>query len=103
MAVSADGDVRAVLCGHYHHSLVTERGGVPVIVAPGIANTSDAIAPAGTERATIGAGFAIVDLPEPGGVRASFIAAPGPEDGVELFDLSAADIERIALASGPAR
>lgn len=103
MEICASGDVRAVLCGHYHHSLVSERAGVPVIVAPGIANTSDAIAPAGSERATIGAGFAIVDLPANGGLRASFIRAPGPEDGVELFHLTPAEIERISRESGPPR
>ena len=104
LRVCADAGVRLILSGHYHHSLVTRAHGVPVVVAPGITNTSDAIAPHGHERATVGAGFAVIDLPldaphdrEP---RVTFVAAPGPEDGTELFDLDAAAIAEIARASG---
>ncbi|MFF1876996.1 metallophosphoesterase [Leifsonia sp. NPDC058230] len=99
--VCASGDVRLVLAGHYHHALVAETAGIPVVVAPGVANTSDAIAAAGTERATVGSGFAVVDLPVQGDPRVVFIAAPGPEDGTEIFDLDAAEVERIAAAAGP--
>jgi DNA repair exonuclease SbcCD nuclease subunit len=97
----ASGDVRLVLSGHYHHSLVTLEQGIPVVVAPGITNTSDAIAPAGRERATVGAGFGVIDLPLTGAPRVSFIAAPGPDDGLELFDLGPAEVASIARAAGP--
>ncbi|MEO8908292.1 MAG: metallophosphoesterase [Microbacteriaceae bacterium] len=104
LRICADaGGVRVILSGHYHHSLVTTAEGIPVIVAPGITNTADAIAPAGTDRATVGAGFAVIDLPAVGTQRVTFIAAPGPHDGLELFNLDPEAIERIAQAAGPQR
>ncbi len=101
--VCATGDVRLILCGHYHHSLSTEADGIPVVVAPAVANTADPLAAAGTERATMGSGFAFIEVPADGDPRAIFIAVPGPEDGTEIYDLDAADIERILVASGPRR
>ncbi len=99
--VCAEGDVRLILAGHYHHALAAEARGIPVVVAPGIANTSDPIAPAGTERATAGSGFAVIDLPVEGAPRTTFLAAPGPGDGEELFDLGPDEVDRIAAAAGP--
>jgi 3',5'-cyclic-AMP phosphodiesterase len=99
--VCADADVRLILCGHYHHSLVTQAAGIPVVVAPGITNTADALAPVDTERATVGSGFALIELPETGAPRITFVTAPSADDGVELFNLDAAGIDRIARAAGP--
>jgi 3',5'-cyclic-AMP phosphodiesterase len=99
--VCADSDVRLILCGHYHHPLVSAAGGIPVVVAPGIANTSDVVAPAGVERATVGSGFALVEVPRQGAVRATFVAAPSPEDGLELFSLGRDEVARIAREAGP--
>lgn len=97
------GDVRIVLAGHYHHARVAIERGLPVAIAPGIANTADPIAPAGHERAIVGSGFAVVDLPEAGEPRVTAIAVAGPDDGRELFDLGPAEVERIArLAAEPA-
>ncbi|GAB3045438.1 metallophosphoesterase [Parafrigoribacterium mesophilum] len=93
-------DVRLILCGHYHHPMVAHADGIPVVVAPGIANTSDALAPAGTERATEGSGFAVVDLPVAGAPRAIFVAAPGPNDGAEIFNLTPEEVQRIAREAG---
>jgi 3',5'-cyclic-AMP phosphodiesterase len=93
-------DVRLILCGHYHHPMMTEVGGIPVIVAPGIANTSDALAPAGTERATVGSGFAVVELPVAGATRAIFVSVPGPNDGAEIFNLTPDEVQRIAREAG---
>jgi 3',5'-cyclic AMP phosphodiesterase CpdA len=93
-------DVRLILCGHYHHPMMTEVGGIPVIVAPGIANTSDALAPAGTERATVGSGFAVVELPVVGATRAIFVSVPGPNDGAEIFNLTPDEVQRIAREAG---
>lgn len=93
-------DVRLILCGHYHHPMSTEFGGIPVVVAPGIANTSDALAPAGTERATVGSGFAVVELPVVGAVRAIFVSVPGPDDGAEIFNLTPDQVRRIARQAG---
>ncbi|HWU58295.1 MAG TPA: metallophosphoesterase [Microbacteriaceae bacterium] len=103
LEVCAAADVRLILSGHYHHGLAAEAAGIPVVVAPGVTNTSDVIAPAGYERATVGAGFALIDLPLTGSPRATFIAATGPDDGTELYLLGADDITRIAEESGPPR
>lgn len=100
--VCAAGGATAVLSGHYHHSLVAREQGVPVIVAPGIANTSDACPPHGHERATTGSGFAIVDVPPSGAPAVTFFTAPSESDGTEIFNLGADEIERIARAAGPA-
>lgn len=100
LEVCAAGDVRAVLAGHYHHALATQARGIPVIVAPGVANSSDPIAPAGTERATVGSGFAVVDLPLEGDPRVTFVPVAGLGDGEEIFALDAAEVERIAAAAG---
>lgn len=96
----AAGGATAVLSGHYHHSLVAHERGVPVIVAPGIANTSDAGAPGGHERATIGSGFAIVDVATSALPTVTFLTAPSERDGAEIFDLDEAKVAQIARASG---
>jgi 3',5'-cyclic-AMP phosphodiesterase len=93
-------DVRLILCGHYHHPMAAEVGGIPVVVAPGIANTSDAFAPAGTERATVGSGFAVVELPVTGAARTIFVSVPGPNDGAEIFNLTPDEVQRIAREAG---
>ncbi|RNE67318.1 metallophosphoesterase [Cryobacterium tepidiphilum] len=100
LRVCAGGDVRAILSGHYHHALATAAAGIPVIVAPGIANTTDVLAPRGRERATMGAGFALVEIPERGSVRTAFVTAPGDDDGREIFDLDEAEVARIAALAG---
>jgi 3',5'-cyclic AMP phosphodiesterase CpdA len=100
LEVCRGSDVRLILCGHYHHPMSTEFGGIPVVVAPGIANTSDALAPAGTERATVGSGFAVVEVPEVGAVRAIFVSVPGPDDGAEIFNLTPDEVRRIARQAG---
>ena len=93
-------DVRLILCGHYHHPMTAELGGIPVVVAPGIANTSDALAAAGTERATVGSGFAVVELPAVGAARTIFVSVPGPDDGAEIFNLTPDEVQRIAREAG---
>lgn len=97
----ASGDVRVVLAGHYHHALSTVVAGLPVVVAPGTANSSDPIAAVGTERATVGSAFAVIDLPLTGEPTVVFVSAPSEADGTEIFDLDAAEVERIAAAAGP--
>ncbi len=101
IAACAEGGATAVLSGHYHHPLVAIEQGVPVIVAPGVANTSDACPPAEHERATVGSGFAIVDVPALGAPTATFFSAPSAGDGAEIFDLGPEEVARIAAAAGP--
>ncbi|UAJ79568.1 metallophosphoesterase [Leifsonia sp. ZF2019] len=98
--VCAGGDVRLILGGHYHHALAAQARGIPVVVAPGVANSSDPLAAAGTERAVVGSGFAVVELPAEGEPRVVFLPAPGPDDGSEIFDLDATEVARIADAAG---
>jgi len=95
-------DVRLVLAGHYHHALVTEAGPrrIPVVVAPAVANTTDVLWTPERERAVRGSGFAVVQVPVAGPVRAHVVSAPAPDDGRTVYDLSPADIRRIADASG---
>jgi len=103
LQVCRDTDVRLILSGHYHHPMAADAGGIPVVVAPGIANTSDALAPPGTERATQGSGFALVDLPAVGAARAIFVSVPGPSDGAEIFGLTPEQVQRIAREAGGGR
>jgi hypothetical protein len=116
LEVCAEAGVAAVLAGHYHHALVTSAQGVPVVVAPGVANSSDPLAPCGHERAEVGSGFAVVDVPGAPGPdddaadgpaqAVSVVVVPVPHasdvaDGTELFDLPPDEVERIAALAGP--
>ncbi|MGO4536957.1 metallophosphoesterase [Leifsonia sp. 2MCAF36] len=102
LEVCSDGDVRLILSGHFHHGLVTEAGaaGIPVVVAPAVANTTDVLWPPPRERAVRGAGFAWVQLPDDGPLRAHLLTAPAPDDGETVYDLDTAAIQRIAAEAG---
>ncbi|ANF31810.1 hypothetical protein A0130_09090 [Leifsonia xyli] len=102
LGVCATGDVRLILAGHFHHGLVTEAGdaGIPVVVAPAVANTTDVLWPPPRERAVRGAGFAWVQLPAEGPVRAHLLTAPSPDDGETVYDLDEEAIQRIADDAG---
>ena len=102
LEVCSAGDVRVILAGHYHHGLVTQAGaaGIPVVVAPAVANTTDVLWPPPRERAVRGAGFAWVQVPVDGPVRAHLISAPSPDDGDTVYDLDADAIRRIADDAG---
>ncbi|MHA7985088.1 metallophosphoesterase [Rathayibacter sp. CAU 1779] len=93
-------DVRLVLSGHYHHPLVTLERGIPVVVAPGVTNTSDVTTPEDIERARVGAGFALVDLPASGAPRVSVVRAPSAQDGEPVFELDADGIRQVADSYG---
>jgi len=98
------GAVGAVLAGHYHHALMATAGRIPVVVAPGVANSSDPLAPCGHERAEVGSGFAVVDVHDDGAVSAVLVPVPHASDvadGTELFDLAPDEVERIAALAGP--
>lgn len=101
LALAAASDVRVILSGHYHHPLVQQSAGIPVVVAPGIANTADAIASVTRERATVGSGFAVIEVPATGDVRVLFVAAPSPQDGAVIYDLDEQQIAAITRAAGP--
>jgi len=100
--VCAASDVRLILAGHYHHALLTEAGPrrIPVVVAPAVANTTDVLWPPPRERAERGSGFAVIQLPIDGPVRAHVVRAPAADDGETVYDLDADAIARIAADAG---
>ncbi|WP_394938519.1 metallophosphoesterase [Psychromicrobium sp. YIM B11713] len=59
-------DVRLILSGHYHHalgdSLPVGEQLIPVLVAPGVVNVNDVLAPEGHERALRSSGAQLVTL-----------------------------------------
>jgi 3',5'-cyclic AMP phosphodiesterase CpdA len=102
LEVCGESDVRLILAGHYHHALITSAGasGIPVVVAPAVANTTDVLSPHGRERAVRGSGFAYIRVPAAGAVRAHIVTAPAPDDGGTVYDLDQAAIDRIAADAG---
>lgn len=111
-AVCAAGDVRVVLCGHYHHAMATAFDGVDVLVAPAVANCTDVRPMAGHETARVGSGFALIEIPvevpvavpaDPaaGGIRFLPVNAPSADDGAVVSDLAPDQVAQIALAAGP--
>lgn len=92
-------DVRVILSGHYHHAVSDSFAGVPVIVTPAIANTTDVLVPEGTERAVVGAGGTLVTL-NAGAVRAVSLRSFGPHDGEQLFHLDRATVEQFVREAG---
>ncbi|KQO84578.1 metallophosphatase [Frigoribacterium sp. Leaf263] len=106
LAEVIDGtDVRVVLAGHYHHHIVGGLAGVPVVVAPGVANDTDVSAEEGTERAVRGSGFVVVDVSADArgadGVRTTVVRAHDAHDGDEVFSLDRDTVARIAAEAGP--
>jgi 3',5'-cyclic AMP phosphodiesterase CpdA len=99
-AIVEASDVRVVLAGHYHHHIVGHLAGIPVVVAPGVANDADVLAPVGTERAVRGSGFAVVEVSAAGTVRSTVVRAHDPRDGDEVFVLDEATVARIAAEAG---
>ncbi|WP_298228722.1 metallophosphoesterase [Gryllotalpicola sp.] len=97
-------DVALILSGHYHHPVFQRFHGIPVVVAPGVANTTDSLAPAGHERAVAGGGFVtvVVDGDHPPRAQ-SYSARQGIDDGTVLFDLDELEVLRIAEAFGAPR
>jgi Icc protein len=99
-AALGGSDVRVVLAGHYHRHVVGSLAGVPVLVAPAVANETDVCAPHGTERAVRGSGFLIVDLLPDGSVRSTPVRVHDEHDGDEVFVLDEEAVGAIAAAAG---
>ncbi|MBF4637669.1 metallophosphoesterase [Clavibacter michiganensis] len=93
-------DVRVILSGHYHHHIVGSLAGVPVLVAPGVANETDMAAEPGTERIVRGSGFLVVDVRPDGGVASVVVRAHAEDDGDEVALLDAGLVQRIIADSG---
>lgn len=96
-------DVRVLLAGHYHHHMAGSFSGVPVLVAPGVANDTDVLAAPGTERAVRGSGFLVVDVHPDGTVRSTPVRVAGPDDGSTVFELDEEQTTAVAAAAGVPR
>ncbi|QCR44140.1 metallophosphatase [Curtobacterium sp. SGAir0471] len=95
-------DVRVVLGGHQHHHAVGSLAGVPVLVAPGVANDTDVVGPYDEESAHVAHGALIVDVAADGSVWSTPVRVPDPDRDVLAFALDADTVARIAEQAGPA-
>lgn len=92
-------DVRVVLAGHYHHHFAGSLAGVPVLVAPGVANDTDVTGPYDEESAWVDAGALVVDLAEDGSVWSTPVRVPRPDADPLAFAFDADTVTRIIEAS----
>lgn len=60
--VIAGSDVRMILCGHAHYTGSSALAGIPVWIGPPLSYRTDAVPPAGRQRAGVGFGFSRIDL-----------------------------------------
>lgn len=72
-AVLSGTDVRAILCGHYHHGLSGRLGAVPVWVSPAVSYNQNLFAPAATVQGLDTTWISVITL-----APASFSATPVP-------------------------
>jgi len=93
-------DVRVILSGHYHHHIVGSLAGVPVLVAPGVANETDVAATPGTERVVRGSGFLVVDVGAAGDVVSVVVRAHAADDGEVVAVLDEALVQRVIAEAG---
>jgi len=84
------GDVRVVLCGHFHLQLAGRLGAVPVWVTPGVVTRIDLTAPAWLERAVRGAGASVIDLDGPAAPLCHTVHARDPRAGEQVYLVDAA-------------
>lgn len=102
LAEVLDGsDVRVVLGGHQHHHAVGSLGGIPVLVAPGVANDTDVVGPYDEESAHVAAGALVVDVAPDGSVWSTPVRVPQPDADPLAFALDAEAVARIAEQAGP--
>lgn len=102
LAELLDGsDVRVVLGGHQHHHAVGSLAGVPVLVAPAVANDTDVVGPWDEESAHVAAGALIVDVATDGSVWSTPVRVPDPDTDALAFALDAETVARIAEQAGP--
>lgn len=102
LAEVLDGsDVRVVLGGHQHHHAVGSLGGIPVLVAPGVANDTDVVGPYDEESAHVAAGALVVDVAPDGSVWSTPVRVPQPDADPLAFALDAETVARIAEQAGP--
>ena len=72
--VLAGTDVRAILCGHYHHAVSGRLGAVPVWAGPAVSYSQDLFAPPETVQGLDSSWLSVIRL----GEKNSFSAVPVP-------------------------
>jgi 3',5'-cyclic-AMP phosphodiesterase len=97
----AGSDVRVVLAGHYHHHVASSLAGVPVLVAPGVANDTVVCGSYDEESAVAAHGALVVDVDPDGTVTSTPVRVPVPGDSREVFHHDAATVALIAAEAGP--
>lgn len=90
-------DVRLILSGHYHLPLVEYAHGVPVVVAPGVANLARGFAAPHEESATDGFGGAVIEVTADRVRVAPFERAVSDS---EVFHFDANIVRQIVAAAG---
>lgn len=98
-AVLRDSDVRVVLAGHQHHHAAGSLAGVPVLVAPGVANDTDVTGRYDEESAIVESGALVVDVATDGSVWSTPVRVPGTAQRAFAYD--AETVGRIIAAAGP--
>ena len=103
-AVLEGSDVRIVLAGHYHHAMNGSIAGIPVHVAPGVANVVDPLTEGGDEQALALSGASVIELGEgPPQILSAVHANRGDtlaEAGRPVYSFSPAEVARIIAAAG---
>lgn len=97
--VIGDSDVRLMLAGHFHHQLASDLDGIPVIVAPGIANCTDPTTNPTINRTIRASGANLVEIDATSHSTFAFYATD-PQFGETLSELNSDQIAGIAATAG---
>ncbi len=93
-------DVHVVLGGHYHHHFAGSLAGVPVLVAPGVANDTDVTGAYDEESAHVGSGALVVDVAEDGSIWSTPFRVPDPDADPLAFHLDADVVASVITQAG---
>ena len=90
-------DVRAILSGHYHLPIVEYANGVPIVVAPGVANIARGFDTRGEESASDGFGGALIEVTAE---RVRVVPFERPVSDEEVFRFPEELVRKIIDAAG---
>ncbi len=96
--IISGSDVRAVLSGHYHHPIVEIIHGIPVVVAPGVANIARSLDDPAEESAELAFGGAVIEIRDARTRVVPFIERHEPAPEVFRYDRDI--VARIIAAAG---
>ncbi|TPG03874.1 metallophosphatase, partial [Curtobacterium flaccumfaciens] len=86
--------------GHYHHHFAGSLAGVPVLVAPGVANDTDVVGPYDEESAVVDSGALVVDVAADGSVWSTPVRVPRGAADPRAFHLDAETVRSVIAAAG---